>query len=174
MAMFSVDGLEWDIPCSITRTAELKASQISGILLNRAYFNDVLGTYMQYDIAIAVPFNMRPAYTAIYEKLTEPVDGHEFILPYNQTTLQITARVTNVKDVYVRLAGGGTYWKGIQFTVIANHPTKSMSLSGAISRGMTPLPNDIEAQDGDTYTYNATSGEWEKTSGYQDADNIAY
>lgn len=173
-AIWSIDGVEWTVPCKITRTAEVKASQISGILLNKAYFNDVLGTYMQYEIAIAVPLDQRPTYTAIYEKLTEPVDGHAFVLPYNTTTLQLTARVTNIKDIYVWLAGGGTYWKGIQFTIIGNNPTKTITLSQAINRGMTPLPAPMSPEDGDTYTYNATTGEWEETTPLDNADEIAY
>ena len=52
---FTVDGVEWNIPCTIERTAEITASEISGLLLNRNYFNDVLGTYMRYTISIAIP-----------------------------------------------------------------------------------------------------------------------
>ena len=46
--MFSVDGVQWDVPCRIVRTAEIAASEISGMLLDRTYFNDVLGTWMRY------------------------------------------------------------------------------------------------------------------------------
>lgn len=174
MTYWSIDGVEWTVPCKITRTAEIRPSQISGFLLDKSYFNDVLGTYMQYDIAIAVPLDMRAAYTTIYEKLTESVDGHTFVLPYNQTTLQLTARVTNVRDIYVRMSGGGTYWKGIQFTIIGNNPTKTVTLAQAINRGMTPVPNAMYPENGDQYTYDASLGAWVKTTPYANADEIAY
>jgi hypothetical protein len=38
--MFVLDGMSWDIPCDIERIAEMKASEISGMLLDKSYFND--------------------------------------------------------------------------------------------------------------------------------------
>ena len=37
---FSIDGLEWQYPCQITREAKLTASDISGMMLDKSYFND--------------------------------------------------------------------------------------------------------------------------------------
>jgi len=170
--MITIDGVLWEIPCKITREAEIRPSEISGLLLDKSYFNDVIGTYMTYTISIAVPLNMRDQYAAIYEILTNPVDGHTFILPYNGSTATITGRVENVQDEYVRLAGGGAYWRGTQFTVIANHPTKYYSLSEALTRGRAPLPEVSVPHDGDTWHY--TDGAWVYGSGYDDADEIYY
>lgn len=170
--MITIDGIVWPIPCKITREAEIKPSEISGLLLDKSYFNDVIGTYMTYTISIAVPMDMRDQYAAIYEILTDPVDGHTFILPYNGSTVTITGRVENVQDEYVRLAGGGVYWRGTQFTVIANHPTKYYSLSEALTRGRAPLPEVSVPHEGDTWHY--TDGAWVYGSGYDDADEIYY
>ena len=169
--MFSVDGITWDIPCSIQRTSEVKASEISGLMLDRSYFNDVVGTYMQYTIGIAVPFNMMDQYAAIYEALTDPVDAHTFVVPYNNGTITVVARVQSISDVYVRLANGGKYWKGIQFTIVANHPSKEKSLSQVMARGRTPLPEPSAVQLGDIYTYTSTG--WTHTQ-YVDVDNKYY
>lgn len=170
--MFSIDGLVWDIPCDIIRVSEVRASEISGLMLDKSYFNDVLGTYLRYTVKIAVPLNLRDQYTAIYEAITAPVDGHVFVLPYNRDNVTITARVESISDVYVRLQGGGVYWKGIQFDVIANHPTKTMTLGEAVDRGMTPLPPISDPDEGDTYTY--SNGEWVPGAEYEDADDIYF
>jgi len=169
--MFSIDGLTWNYPCQIERTAEVKPSEISGMLLDASYFNDVIGTYMSYTVSIAIPLNDREAYSDIYEALTDPVDGHSFILPYDQGQLTITGRVESVTDSFVRLPNGGKYWKGTTFTVIANHPTKEMGLSGVIARGHSPLPEQAEVQRGDVYTYGASG--WVKTV-YINADDVYY
>lgn len=170
--MITIDGIEWRVPCQISRTAEIRASEISGLMLNKSYFNDVIGTYMSYTVQIAVPLNMRDAYTEIYEKLTDPVDGHVFILPYNGGTVQITGRVEDVSDQYVLLPGGETYWRGTTFTVIANHPTKSKTLAEIETRGRTVVPEVAEHNEGDTWVW--TNGGWTLSVSYTDADNKRY
>lgn len=170
--MFSIDGLTWDIPCDIERTAEISASEISGMMLDKSYFNDVLGTYMKYTIKLAVPMNMKNEYIQIYEAITKPVDGHIFVLPYNGSTIMIAARVESISDVYVRLPGGGVYWKGIRFTAVSNYPSKTMTLNEAITAGRAPLPDIATPQIGDSYTY--TEYGWMPAEQYEDADDTAY
>lgn len=170
--MFAIDDHSWPYPCGIERAAKVRASKISGMLLDRTYFNDVLGTYMQYTVSIAVPLNDRDAYTDIYELLTDPVDGHRFSLPYNRGTLQVTARVESVPDSCVRLHSDGQYWHNIRFTLTANHPTKSLSLSQVLSRGRSPMPEITDPNEGDSFTW--TDNHWEHAASYADADAISY
>jgi hypothetical protein len=123
--MFTVDGMTWDIPCDITRTAQITASEISGLLLNKEYFNDVIGTYMQYEVTlIPSPSNLSDYYS-LYQIITQPVSGHTWVFPYNGTTITITGRVEEISDVYVRLPNGGRMWKGVSFTVTANNPSRT-------------------------------------------------
>ena len=123
--MITIDGVSWTIPCDITRTAEIKPSEISGLLLNKTYFNDVLGIYMNYEISlVANPASMADYY-AIYEIITQPVGEHTFVFPYNGSTITVVGRVEEISDVYVRLPNGATYWKGISFEVTANEPSKT-------------------------------------------------
>lgn len=151
--MFTVDGMQWAIPCDITRKAEVTPSDISGMLLDGSYFNDVLGTYMQYEVSVVPNPHDMGAYYSLFELLSQPVDGHVFVLPYNGGTIEITARVEEISDIYVRLPGGGVYWKGAKFTVTSNAPTRRQTLSQSIRRGLTPLPDVQEPEIGDTYTY---------------------
>lgn len=175
--MWSVDGTSWDIPCTIEREAEVTASQVSGMLLNKQYFNDVIGTFMRYSIAIAVPFGMEEDYKYIYEMLSDPVDAHVFILPYNDDFIEITGRVERVSDKYYIDASGKSGWRGTKFDVIANHPSKEMGLEEAIQRGLTPLPLVQHADNGDLYIYNNSAwGKKEVTEGnyylYEDYDLV--
>jgi hypothetical protein len=165
--MITIDGYEWPVPCAIERTAEITPSEISGMLLNKEYFNDVLGTWLQYDVTLAIPHTMRDDYDALYESLTAPVDAHAFVMPYNNSTVEITARVESVKDVYVLVKKNEPYWRGVQFTVIANHPTKTVEYVEAVSRGMSPLPQTVNVPVGSVYEY--TGDGWEISS-YVDVD----
>ena len=156
--MFSVDGVTWMWPCDIERVAEMTPSQISGLMLDGSVFNDVLGTYMRYTVTVAVPLTCRDEYAALYEMLTLPVDGHRFILPYNNGQVEVTGRVARVSDVYVRMPDGGNCWKGVRFTVEGNHPTKAVSLGEAIAAGRAPLPETAVPEEGACYEFR--DGAW--------------
>jgi len=138
--MFSIDGTPWDVPCQIQRESQMQASDISGMLLDRTYFNDVIGTYMSYQVAIAVPFTKAALYNTIYNMLSDPVEAHIFVLPYNASTITITGRVENVSDSWVRMPGDANHWRQISFTVTAIHPSRYYSLNQAISRGRPIVP----------------------------------
>lgn len=130
MAYFSVDGVEWNIPCDIERISEMKSSNISGMLLNGNYFNDVLGQYLRYTVTLVVPRGQESQYTALYAMLTDPVAQHTFIFPYAQGTVSVVGRVEQISDFYAREASGFT-WRKTKFEVISNTPYRQQSLSDA-------------------------------------------
>lgn len=170
--MITIDGVVWSVPCKIVRTAEIRPSQISGLMLDKSWFNDVIGTYMSYTVTLAVPVTLRDLYAQIYEILTDPVDGHAFVLPYNGITVSVTGRVQSVKDELVRFPGDVNHWKGVTFTVTGNHPSKHYSLGQMLIRGRKALPETAMPHEGDTWSY--TDGAWVKTVSYEDADVIYY
>ena len=160
--MFTVDGVAWSIPCDITRISEVRMSAISGTLLNGQIFNDPEGTYLQYEVSLCPnPRNMGEYY-ALYDILTEPVEGHTFTLPYNEGTVEITGCCKPIRDNYVRRADGTPYWSGVTFSIQSNGPTKEVNLQRAIKRGLTPLPDVQTPQIGDTYTY--TQNGWSRVT----------
>lgn len=183
--IWSIDGFEWDFPCTVERTAEIQASDISGLLLDKTYFNDVLATYMKYDIRIEVPFNRIDEYNELYDKfLIAPVSAHEFVLPYVGGSITVVGRIDNISDVYVRTKGGGIHWNGIQFTVIGSHPTKDVIYTAGskneqykdvihnnkiVTFGIPDFPTQSEVSVSDVYIY--TSEGW---SVLPDAEDYYY
>lgn len=149
---FSIDGTGWPWPCDITRNADIKLSDISGLMLDRTIFNDIHGTYMSYDVVLATPIGEETIYNAFYEMLSDPIDGHSFKFPYNGGLVEITALVSDLKDTFVKMTDG-THWKGCSFTITANHPTKYESLGEVISRGRTPIPAQTTYPDADERYY---------------------
>ena len=170
--MFSIDGVEYKVKCTIDRAIEIKESSISGIMLGGHIFRDILGTYYSYDIQLEMPLKNKGRYHSLIEQLTEPVEGHTFVLPYNSGTIELTGKVEDPEDVWEKLESGYTYWDGLKFTISPNGPSKIESLSTTISRGMTPLPDVYDAEIGDTYTMTADG--WEETTALPDADIMAF
>lgn len=165
---FTVDGQEWPIEARFERLADLQESDISGRLLDGSLFRDVLGTFYRWQVTLTVPFDKTAEYAQLYEILTEPVDGHTFVLPYNSTTLTVTAAVKELRDLRYPTADGGSYWAGCTFAIEANHPSKFMSLDQVLARGGTPLPELSEGTEGDTWRYDGANG-WVHES-YPDGD----
>ncbi len=170
--MIKIDGISYDVKAEVRRTAKIKSSDISGDLMDGSYFNDVLGTYMFYSIVLKYPLYDQDKYSALFEVLTLPVDGHVFVLPYNQGEITVTARVESVPDEYVEMDSGRKYWKALAFDIISNAPSKSMSLGQVILRGRTPMPENTTPEQGIMYTWDGTK--WVVTSPYANADNISY
>lgn len=169
--MIVIDGNVWPVPCDVTRVSEVRPSEISGVLLDKTYFNDVMGTYLRYNVTLAVPTNMSNDYDALYESLTDPVDGHSFVMPYGKETIEVTARVERVEDALVYVSSKKQYWKGVRFQVVSNHPTKAMTLGEVLYRGLSPMPEAIGVPDG--ALYEMSSGTWvEKT--YTNAEDVYY
>ena len=160
--MISIDGAEWDVPCDIRRTADMTASEISGMMLDKTYFNDVLGTFLTYDVTLAVPPDMESEYFQIYEALTDPVDAHQFVMPYNGDTVEITARVESVRDALVYTVSRKQLWKGVEFTVIANHPTKKMNYGEVITVGRLPAPDMPDTAEGTVCIFTGTG--WQEVN----------
>lgn len=168
----TIDGVVFDVKAEVQRVTEVRASDISGTLLNGVYFNDVMGTYLQYDLTLKYPLYNQGKYAGFYELFTDPVAAHTFLLPYNQETVEISARVESVTDQWVETDGGHTYWQAFRASIISNAPTKEITLAESIARGLPALPDVYTPVIGDTYTYTAEG--WEATSAYADADATYY
>lgn len=162
---FQIDGTKYNVAVSVERNADMTPSEIAGMLLDKNYFNDVLGTFLSYTVSIAVPAGEEKNYAALYEVLTNPVQEHSFVFPYNQTTVSFYGRVETVSDSYYgEESRNGTtvgLWRGTKFTAIANHPTKQISLSEAVAAGISPLPVVSVLDTNLIYRVNE-SGEWEE------------
>jgi hypothetical protein len=128
MPYFGIDGAVYAMPCSIEREAEIRSSELSGLLLDKNYFNDPIGTYMKYTIAVAVPTGQENEYAGLYELLTNPQAEHRVDVPYNQGRKIIKGRIEAVSDRYYHEEDGIHVWRGTKFSIIANEPTKVSEL----------------------------------------------
>ena len=122
--MFSIDGLQFDMPCAISRKAVVESSNVSGTLIDGTYFSDVTATRLEYTITVAVPVGKEYDYAALYEALVSPVPEHSITVPYNQTDITFKARIESVSDSFYREENGTKIWRGTKFTCKGTEPYK--------------------------------------------------
>ena len=168
---FSVDGVVWPVECKIARTSAVRSSDISGWMMDGSYFNDVDGQYLSYDVELVCPYDKRGEYAQLYEVLTAPVDGHSFVMPYNEGAITLTARVESIGDLRYPTPDGGSYWAGVKFSIAANGPTKYEELGEVIARGHAAMPDLDDGTEGDTWIY--TNFQWVRGH-YNSADDVYY
>lgn len=167
--ILQIDGLSYDVKCELTRTFTVNDSDISGKMMNGTYFHDVDGTYLEYEITFKYPLWNQAKYADIIGKLNEPVASHMFVLPYDQETITLAAKVEPIADDLLELENGAQYWRNTSFTITSIAPIKSPTLAGAVSRGMPPVPTISDPTIGATYTW--TGSAWVSV---EDGDDIAY
>ena len=91
---------------SLTREFGLLEGPNAGQMLSGRQERDLLGTGYSYEMQIQ-PDPTRPLeYDALYEALSQPVDSHEIVLPYGQSSITYQAMIKSGTDTLLgRLAG---------------------------------------------------------------------
>lgn len=131
----SMDNVDYTFAASVKRRSVIVSSDNSGMLMDGTYYNDVIGTYLEYDVSLAVPAGQEDAYVSFYEALNEPVEYHDFVLPYNNDMVLIRGRVKEISDTYMQKnAQGKVTWRKISFTVAESiaHKTASGSYTPVV------------------------------------------
>lgn len=169
--MIHIDGSAFDVKVEVTRTARILSSEISGRMMDATWFNDVYGTFYDYDFVLKYPLKDQARYGTLYSMLTAPVPGHVFLFPFNGQMLEVIARIEEVPDEFVEKDDRRTYWKGLEFTAKANAPTKEVDLGEIIAHGLPNTPEGTPAAEGDMYEYE--DGTWVPVS-FVNGDEIGW
>lgn len=120
-----VDGYVYDVIVNVTRVATVTPSEISGMMMDKTYYNDVIATYFQYDVQVVVPIGSERDYFNLYDVLVDPVSEHLFQFPFNDYVTNIYGRVESVSDTFYKYdpVNDTNIWRNISFSVIANRPS---------------------------------------------------
>ena len=85
--MFSVDGQQFNIAViSLERSAALRGGDNEGTAISGRKIRDLTGTYYDYKMTLGTRDMGGQDYASLYEILTAPVDSHNVVMPYGQTT----------------------------------------------------------------------------------------
>ncbi|MED9903572.1 MAG: hypothetical protein UFG06_05250 [Lachnospiraceae bacterium] len=119
----SIDGIYYDIPLvSIKRKADFLdkyAERTEDGDLKR----ELIGVYYNYQITFGV-INDDVTYDALYDKLTEPVEYHDFSLPTTGGLYQFRGYVSSVSDQIQKIKSTTSKFTGLQCKFTAKKPAR--------------------------------------------------
>lgn len=108
----------------LTRSFSVLDGENVGRVLTGDMVRDVIGTFYNYSVEIDADAASRTDYDAFYEAISAPVDSHELVVPYAQTTLIFRAYVTQGEDELEVMEPSTNRWGGLSFDFIAMSPQR--------------------------------------------------
>lgn len=121
--MIIIDGVTWNVPVvNLRRTGDFLDRYATRTVdgdLKRA----LIGVYFNYEITFGRL--SRATHSALWEKLTEPVEFHTVTVPYNDTVYTFTAYFASVGDELLRQTPTANYWGNLTVHFTAKSPARS-------------------------------------------------
>ena len=119
-----IDGIDYNIPLvSVKRTADFLdkyAERTEDGDLKR----EILGVYFNYQLSIGT-INDEEEYEKVYDKLTEPVEYHDFELPTTRGTYQFRGYISSVSDEIEKIFSDTARFKGLSCKFTAKKPART-------------------------------------------------
>lgn len=121
----SVDGTYFDIPMiSLKRTADFLdkfAERTEDGVLNR----ELIGVYYNFTLTAGSSSSFGETnYKAFWDKMTEPVEFHEFSLPIENGSYEFIGYISAVSDEYEKILSNDAVFKGFTCKMIARAPAR--------------------------------------------------
>lgn len=118
-----IDGTYYDVPLiSIKRTADFLdkyAERTEDGDLKR----ELIGVYFNYQMSFGTIDN-DALYGSLFDKLTEPVEFHDFSLPTLSGTYSFRGYVSSVSDEIEKVMSNTSKFKGLQCKFTAKEPAR--------------------------------------------------
>ena len=123
--IFSIDGVYYDVIIpqnGIKRSFQVLDDDTAGRVLSGAMQRSIIGTYYNYTIELDTSRMDKDDYDDMYDVLSAPVDYHELVVPFGQTTLIFDAYITSGTDNLKQISPAGNVWEGLTLNFIAIEP----------------------------------------------------
>lgn len=123
--VIKIDGKDYNVSVtSLKRSFEVADSDATGRTADWKMHRDVVGTFYNYTLGIAVKNYDFDAYREFYDVISAPVASHTIEVPYGTGTLTFDAYVTKGSDELMRIYHNRSFWKGFSCNFIAMEPQR--------------------------------------------------
>lgn len=119
-----VDGTYFDIPIvSLQRTADFLDKDSTGRTEDGDMYRELIGVYYNYTLMVGT-VNDTGNYRRFYDKMTEPTEFHDFILPDSEGKYEFRGYVNSVSDEMSKIYANKTEFKGFTCKMTAKEPAR--------------------------------------------------
>jgi hypothetical protein len=119
-----IDGTTYNVPVvKIKRSADF-LDKFAERTVDGKLHRELIGVYFNYQLEFGKAASVA-AYTALWNKLTEPTEFHTVSVPDEDGMHTFTAYFSNVKDDMVKVHNGNNYFKQLTVNFIAREPARS-------------------------------------------------
>lgn len=123
ITQFIMDGIEYNVHVmSLKRQFEVKEASQMLTMQSGDIRRDILGTYYNYTITLREKSGDVEALDALWEAISQPVEYHECVFPYNQTTITQRMYVKSGTQEIRRMYDNGTHWRDLTISFLAKAP----------------------------------------------------
>mgnify|MGYP000020309919 CR=1 FL=1 len=122
-----LDGKRYNLSVTgLERSFEISDTDATGRTKDWKMHRDVVGTFYNYTIKLAVQRMDWNSYNRFYEAISAPVASHTLTVPYNAETLTFQAYCTKGKDklIYKSKKNGQQLWDDLSVNFIAMEPQR--------------------------------------------------
>lgn len=119
----TIDGVVYNVPViDIERSADF-LDKFAERTADGKLHRELIGVYFNYRLKFGQA--SMSDYSALWTKLTEPVEFHTVIVPDEDGDLSFIAYFSNIKDKMVRVKGSSRYWKDLTVNFTAQEPART-------------------------------------------------
>lgn len=118
-----IDGIYFDIPfISVKRTADFLDKYFQRTEDGDAK-RELIGVYFNYTWKFGMNIE-QSTYQALWDKLTEPVEWHEFVVPDLNGKYGFRGYVTGVSDEMIKVLRDGVKFGGLTCKMVQKKPSR--------------------------------------------------
>lgn len=124
-----MDGVTYNVRVlypSVERSFNIPQGQNKGKSLAWSDLDDIFGTEYGYTFSVEADPAHVEDYDAFFEAISAPVGFHTITMPYAQTTITFSAKVTSGKDKYFGIVGGKHRWKQLSVNFYPTEPQRTV------------------------------------------------
>ena len=123
MQAFMMDGIAYNVRVSnLTRKFSVQDTDRTGRTQDGEMYRDIIGTFYNYSMTVEQMDGDVEAFDQFWEAISQPVESHVCVFPYNQVTMTQRMYVTSGEQSVISRKSTRTHWGEMEVSFIAMSP----------------------------------------------------
>lgn len=123
MQVFLMDGIAYNVRVSkLTRKFSVQDTDRTGRTQDGEMYRDIVGTFYNYSMTVEQMGNDTESFDNFWEVISQPVESHVCVFPYNQTIMTQRMYITSGEQSILSQKPMLTQWGEMEISFIAMSP----------------------------------------------------